>query len=203
MQSLGGISSIGVSSIYDLPPSPKGRQGVVTGSPMGAVYSDGTIWRWARDDTALPVPWMRILDLARRDGWNTVYDTSNEATLSIVESGGVEYLSAVSDALGSSPAALQATPSSRPLLARSGIGGITSARFSGTQNLRITDSVIDNQPYCILGVTQFSGPVNLPTSTGKFAFSGVGANRPGIIGYDNSGYTVSYTHLTLPTTERV
>lgn len=187
VQTLGSASSIGVSSIYDLPPSPKGRQGVVTGSPMGAVYSDGTIWRWTRDDTAVSVPWMRILDLAKRDGWKTVYDTSNEATLSIVESGGIEYLSAVSDSLGSSPAAIQSTPDKRPILYRDGIGGISSARFSGTQNLLISDSVIDDQPYCILGVTRFSGPTNLPTSTGKFAFSGRGANRPGIIGYDNSG----------------
>lgn len=187
VQTLGSVSSIGVSSIYDLPPSPKGRQGVVTGSPMGAVYSDGTIWRWARDDSAVSVPWMRILDMAKRDGWETVYDINNEATLSIVESGGVEYLSAVSDALSNSPIALQATPANRPVLSRDGIGGLSSARFSGSQNLRITDSVIDNQPYCILGVTRFSGPVDLASSTGKFAFSGVGANRPGIIGYDNAG----------------
>ncbi|MCA4964923.1 D-alanyl-D-alanine carboxypeptidase family protein [Pseudomonas sp. Y24-6] len=187
VQTLGTMAPVGVSSIYDLPPSPKGRHGVVTGSPLGSVYSDGTVWRWTRDDEPVPVPWMRILDLAKRDGWMSVYDFTNSAKVSVVQSGGIEYISAIEDALGSSPIALQATPAARPVLAGDGIGGLKSARFAGAQNLLISDSVVYNQVYCVLEVSKFSGPVDLATSTGKFAFSGRGANRPGIIGYDNAG----------------
>ncbi|MCA4960987.1 serine hydrolase [Pseudomonas sp. Y24-6] len=184
------VSSIAVADIDDLPPSADGRPGVVMGSPgrpKGAVYSAGGIWHWTRDDEPVPVPWMRILDLAKRDGWLSVYDFTNDATLSLVESAGVQYISGVTDALGHSPAGLQVTQAMRPVLVSDGIGGLKAARFAGTQKLLISDSVIYNQAYSVLTVSKFSGPLNVVGSTGRFAFSGRGADRPGIIGYDNAG----------------
>lgn len=187
VETLGALAPIAVTDIADLPPSPAGRMGVVTGARMGMVWSDGAVWRWVADNAVLPITWMRILDLAKRDGWMSVYDLNNQAALSLVESGGVEYVSGVMDALGNSPVALQFSQATRPILARDGIGGLASARFSGTQNLLMSDATIVNQPYCILAVSKFTGPLDQASSTGKFAFSGRGANRPSIIGYDNAG----------------
>lgn len=190
VQTLGALSPIAVTDINDLPPSADGRPGVVMGAPgapKGAVYAVGGIWYWTRDDEPVPVPWMRILDLAKRDGWLSVYDFTNPATLSLVESAGVQYISGVTDALGHSPPALQTTPAMRPVLAGDGIGGLKAARFAGTQKLLISDSVIYNQAYSVLTVSKFTGPLNVEGSTGRFAFSGRGADRPGIIGYDNAG----------------
>lgn len=190
VQTLGDLSPVAVTDINDLPPSANGRPGVVMGgpgNPKGAVYAAGGIWHWTRNDEPVPVPWMRILDLAKRDGWLSVYDFTNEATLSLVESAGVQYISGVTDALGHSPAGLQVTPAQRPVLVNDGIGGLKAARFAGTQKLLIADSVIYNQAYSVLTVSKFTGPLNVVGSTGKFAFSGRGADRPGIIGYDNAG----------------
>ena len=187
VETLGALAPIAVTDIADLPPSPAGRMGVVTGARMGMVWSDGAVWRWVADNAVLPITWMRILDLAKRDGWMSVYDLNNQAALSLVESGGVEYVSGVMDALGNSPAALQFSQATRPVLARDGNGGLASARFSGAQNLLISDAAIVDQPYCILAVSKFTGPLDQASSTGKFAFSGRGANRPSIIGYDNAG----------------
>lgn len=180
-------ANVVVEDIAQLPKSAPGVQGVVTGDPMGPVWYDGFVWHWTRDNSIVPNPGMRLLDLARRDGWLSLYDVSNKAALTTLTSGGVQYISGVKDGLNGSPDALQTVAGKYPELSPTGLGGKACAKFSGVEHLHIAGTRKLSQPYFLLSVANYTGPMDVVGSSGKFLFDGLAPDRAAIIGDDIPG----------------
>ena len=180
-------ANVVVEDIALLPKTVAGVQGVVTGEPMGPVWYDGFVWHWTKDNSIVPNPGMRLLDLARRDGWLSLYDVSNKAALTTLTSGGVQYISGIKDGLNGSPDALQTVAGKYPELSPAGLGGKASAKFSGVEHLHIAGMRKLSQPYFLLSVANFTGPTDVVGSSGKFLFDGLAPDRAAIIGDDMPG----------------
>ena len=180
-------ANVVVANIALLPKAVAGAQRVVTGDPMGPVWYDGFVWRWTRDNSIVPNLGMRLLDLARRDGWLSLYDVSHEATVTTFTSGNVQYISGIKDGLNGSPDALQTVDGKHPVLSPTGLGGKASAKFSGVEHLHIAGTRKLSQPYFLLSVANFTGQTDVAGSSGKFLFDGLSPDRAAIIGSDAPG----------------
>ena len=190
LSQLQAAANVVVADIAQLPKSAPGVLGVVTGDPMGPVWSDGFVWHWTKDNSIVPIPGMRLLDLARRDGWLSLYDVSNKAALTTLTAGEVQYISGIKDGLNGSPDALQTVNGKYPALSPTGLGGKACANFSGVEHLSIAGTRKLSQPYFLLSVANFTGPTDVVGSSGKFLFDGLAPDRAAIIGDDIPGGTI-------------